>query len=69
MHLLCVVMLLLSCGVLIFVCLLVVMRVREDHEQESAFDLQGHELDGSEQQWEGKWSLMHFDPFSTLIIT
>ena len=69
MYLLCVVMLLLSCGVLIFVCLLVVMRVREDHEQESAIDLQGHELDGSEQQWEGKWSLMHFDPFSTLIIT
>ena len=62
-------MLLLSYGVLIFVCLLVVMRVREDHEQESAYDLQGQEFDGSEQQWEGKWSLMHLDPFSTLIIT
>ena len=50
------------CCVLIIVCLLVVMRVREDREQESAFDLQGHELDGSEQQWEGKWSLTHIAP-------
>ena len=51
-------------GVLIFVCFRLSLCVlREDYEQEPAVDVQGQDFDGSEQQWEGKWSLMHIAPF------
>jgi len=50
-------------GVLIlcvFACRLYALR--EDYEQEPMSDLHGEEFDGSEQQWEGKWSLTHIAP-------